>query len=1338
MKKISIFIAILFIGIATFGQKNSRERNNISIVSSNPEQSIVRFEMNDYSLANINIPVGQVQKITASNAVPLLVKGAPEVLKFSTSLIIADQGDFAIEIIDSKFTDYKNITLIPSKGNLLRTIDPESVPYIFGNQYLKNNFYPRQMADLNQPYILREYRGQTLNIYPFQYNPITKTLRVYSEMTIKLTARQNQNAANPISQRKIDSKISKEFSEIYSSHFLNYQSIQNAKYTPVEEHGKMLIISKAEYMPAMQEFVNWKNMIGIPTEMVSIESIGNTQTAIKNYITGYYNTKGLMFVLLVGDAQHITPATYSGNPSDNFYGYISGNDSYSEIFIGRFSAESIANVQTQVKRSIQYELNPTPGQWLNTGIGIGSAEGPGYQNLYDYQHMRLVRDTLLGFNYTNVAEIYDGSQGGQDVAGDATATLVSTALNNGAGILNYIGHGSETEFVTSGFNNSNVNSLTNIGKLPFIWSIACVNGAFVGQTCFAEAWMRATSNGEPVGAVATLMSTINQSWDPPMAGQREMNDILVESYQNNIKRTFGGLSMNGCMKMNDLFAADGSSMTDTWSIFGDPSLVVRTKSPLSMTVTHEPQILMQETLLDIHCDVNGAFVALSVNNQIIGTGTVVGNLASISFDELTSTDSISVVVTAYNYIPYMGKVAVIDILYNNDAEIQSIINPETIYHCDGLNVTPKVVLRNKGLNTLSSVTIRYKLNNGSDIDQTWNGSLTSFENDTIELAEFPLSVGSNQLYVTVLNPNNQLDGNTENDSKTKAFSVQVLPLSCDFSANTTEMCIFPSTIQFSNLSQNGLNYVWNFGDGTTSNELSPNHTYNVAGFYTVSLTASAGICGNLHNSKVDYIKIGLEPLQVQTDSVTNCAPSIASFDVVGTGDIKWYSDSACTQLIETGNTYTTPSLSAPTRYYVRKEFIAASQYVGKTDSIGSGSYYTSSSNVHYLIFDCFTPTTLVSVKVYSGGAGNRTIQLRDASANIIATKTVNIPAGSSRVSLNFNIPIGTNLQLACIGTPNLYRNNNQSASYPYTIPGTLSITESSASLPQYNAPGNYYYFYDWEVREPNCYSATEVMTANILPVPVPSFTSQVDYANVQFANHSLYAQSYFWDFGDGNSSDLINPTHNYNATGDFTAKLIATGLCGTDSTSNVVSTSILAPIADFSANHLTVNINQSVAFTDLSLNLPNSWEWSFEGGNPSTSTNQNPSIQYNTPGVYNVVLVAANDFGSNTITKTDYIIVNDPTEINENQGSLSNVIINPNPVISSNANVFFSLKEPANISILLYDEIGNLVKSPVISTNFQKGTHSTTINVDGLSNGFYVIEILGNGIKTNKKLVILK
>ena len=135
-----------------------------------------------------------------------------------------------------------------------------------------------------------------------------------------------------------------------------------------------------------------------------------------------------------------------------------------------------------------------------------------------------------------------------------------------------------------GFSNNQIDQLQNDGMLPFIWSVACVNGEFDNGTCFGESWLRANRNGQGTGAVAAFMSTINQSWNPPMAAQDEMVDLLTENIQTSDTRTFGGLSLNGCLKMNDEYGTAGDEMTATWHIFGDPSMMVRTSVPLAMNV----------------------------------------------------------------------------------------------------------------------------------------------------------------------------------------------------------------------------------------------------------------------------------------------------------------------------------------------------------------------------------------------------------------------------------------------------------------------------------------------------------------------------------------------------------------------------------------------------------------------------------------------------------------------------------------------------------------------------------------------------------------------------------
>ncbi|MEM9896610.1 MAG: PKD domain-containing protein, partial [Bacteroidota bacterium] len=81
------------------------------------------------------------------------------------------------------------------------------------------------------------------------------------------------------------------------------------------------------------------------------------------------------------------------------------------------------------------------------------------------------------------------------------------------------------------------------------------------------------------------------------------------------------------------------------------------------------------------------------------------------------------------------------------------------------------------------------------------------------------------------------------------------------------------------------------------------------------------------------------------------------------------------------------------------------------------------------------------------------------------------------------------------------------------------------------------------------------------------------------------------------------------------------------------------PSADFIASDLNVQPSESVFYTDLSSNIPDSWEWYFEGGVPESSTAQNPEVTYPEEGQYDVQLIVENEFGTDTILKEDYIAV---------------------------------------------------------------------------------------------------
>ena len=667
MKKKSLFLLSLLLSfVFVSGQRwvpiksDSPQAARIELISSDIETTTISIKVDGYEMTPVSTPNGIEYIIGLPQAVSMHEEGSPDLYKLAVSAIIPDLAEMELSILHSEFTDFYNIDIAPSKGHILRSQDPNSIPYTYGPVYQTDAFFPADIASLQEPYIFRDFRGQAVTINPFHYNPVERMLRVYHNITLKIenTGTGNLNLFNrstPIEG------IDMEFNSLYTRQFINYE--QN-RYPVLAEEGNFLIIAHGPFMNDMQPFVEWKKTIGRHTEMVNVATIGNTTTAIKDYVLNYYNTNGLTHLLIVGDHQHVPAQNLGGNNGygDSWYGQLVGNDSFNEVFVGRFSAETPAHVQTQVQRMIEYERDMNASDtWLNVGMGIARNEGTGNGHNggeNDYVHMDYIRDSLLNFTYVEVHKAYDGNVPGVP---NTNAALMSEMINNGVSIINFCNHGSQTGWSVGNFSISNVNALTNTGKLPFIWSVACDNGRFTSGDCFAEAWLRATHNstGQPTGAIGTMMSWISQPWTPPMTGQDEMVTILVEKREH-IKRTMGGLSINGSMKMIDLHGSEGIRTHNSWLLFGDPTLQVRTDIPQNMIVSHTDAALIGWPEYTVNCNTENAYVALTINNEIVGTGYVNGGSATIQLNQpFSEPGTLKIAITAFNKITYIEEIDII-------------------------------------------------------------------------------------------------------------------------------------------------------------------------------------------------------------------------------------------------------------------------------------------------------------------------------------------------------------------------------------------------------------------------------------------------------------------------------------------------------------------------------------------------------------------------------------------------------------------------------------------------------------------------------------------------------
>lgn len=635
---------------------------------------VVKIKTADPKITNEFVNGKWYQKFVIDKGTSLLETGAPDIQKLVFSLITPSDKDARIEIVSEQIRKYENINLIPSLGKKYRDSSDLILNYSEGKWYQQNNFYPLIKSQSTEPYILRDFRGQNIVFYPMRYHALLKQVEFVNEAVLKIYF--DKEAIKNLNTHAVsDKKIPFEFDQLYKYHFLNYKTA-NSGYTALPEFGKMLVLCPSKYATAVQDFIKWKEQKGYKVffEMPDTMQAGNNELEILNRITQYYQNENILYVLLIGDQKDVSArnAYYTipqlFGPSDIAYAYQSGNDHYPEFIVGRISADTIYDVKNQLQKILMYEKYPNfSGNWLYTQLAIGSQEGPGDKGQYDFEHLREIADSNRNFyTFINNLEMFNGNKGGNDANGDPLEQDVIQAFNNGLSLINYCGHGTYDYFVTSLFSGTySTPFLTNqAGNWPVVISTACQHGNFANATCLAESLMRAQDvNQNPTGAVACLMSSINQSWDPPMQGQDEINAILRHN-RNTYQSTFGALSTSGFMSTMDHYNIPqidphgGDEIADTWLMFGDPSLIINTADFGALSCTHSSSIALGSVYYAINCNEENTMIGLYSGGKFLSAAVVKNGIAEFYFPPIQSYDTIFITATKQNFKPYFSSISI--------------------------------------------------------------------------------------------------------------------------------------------------------------------------------------------------------------------------------------------------------------------------------------------------------------------------------------------------------------------------------------------------------------------------------------------------------------------------------------------------------------------------------------------------------------------------------------------------------------------------------------------------------------------------------------------------------
>ena len=613
----------------------------------------LNFELNDYSIDSVIKGNVTYSKIKFDGSVSTNEKGFAELPFVNANIQLPPDRNVDVKVISSDFKDYQlDFPLLPSRGTIYRNQNPDEIPYEIAPESIVDKWYPGDVASASSPFIFRDVRGTNVLVHAFQYNSEKQVLRVYEKVQIAVV-HNDEIPVNPI--ENIRTKVEPTMMDMYETLFINYNTDRDWSHS-VGEIGEILVLytSSNGGLSTIQPWIDWKKEMGYTVTAQSVSSGTNVKSTISS---AYTSNSNILYVQLVGDWAHIKSDTGPDSaPTDPMLGCVVGSDYYPELIIGRFSAESSTEVTTQINKAINYEkLSNTSATWMKRGLGIGSEQGDGSgdDGEADYAHVDVIKDyKLVPTTYNQVDEAYQYPSDSD----------VANSINNGISVINYCGHGSETSFVTSGFNNSDIAGLSNGDMLPIIFSVACVNGKFhQSGNCFAEAWLE-KQNG---GAVATVMSTINQPWQPPMRGQDYFNDLLTGGYNYSSgsgsgtsttegRTTFGSIIVNGFALMyaevGSPSSGDDLETIQTWTIFGDASLQVRTDTPKTISLSNESVLLgtsFSTTVSAGGSPIENAKVCISQGNTYLSGVTNSSGQVTISTSGLVA-GTAKLTVTGFN------------------------------------------------------------------------------------------------------------------------------------------------------------------------------------------------------------------------------------------------------------------------------------------------------------------------------------------------------------------------------------------------------------------------------------------------------------------------------------------------------------------------------------------------------------------------------------------------------------------------------------------------------------------------------------------------------------------
>ncbi|RKY53609.1 MAG: hypothetical protein DRP89_05940, partial [Candidatus Neomarinimicrobiota bacterium] len=624
-------------------------------------------------------------------------------------------AEISINVKSYSTSEYKlsnygiNNPLLPVQPSLPKNIDPSSADFKYDvDSYTVDEFRQYEIATVEELGVLRGVRLARLIVSPVRYNPVKGVIKVYNDIEVEIN----------FSGSDID-RTEYIKAATYSPYFeAIYQKIFNYK---EKDHGypdhpdltkypvKYLIVADRMFENQLEPFIEWKTRKGFTVIVGYTDVIGTSYSDIQTWIHDQYNSgtpanPAPSFVLLVGDTPQIPAETGSSSEkaTDLYYCSVDG-DYFPEMYYGRFSATTPAQLQPQIDRTLYYEKYQfTDPSFLDNVTLIAGADS--------YWNPNVGQPTVLygTENYFNVLHGFSDVHAYLDSYSGCYETI-----NDGIGLINYTAHGSQTSWGNPGMSQSDVNALTNDGKYPLAIGNCCLSGDFGYSECFGETWLRATNNvtGEPTGAVGYIASAPSSYWFEdfywavgafPIVGN---NNGYVPTYDESSWGAYDAPFVSDYVTQDAMNFVGNLAVTEVdiqgypqhstpiyywqaYNLLGDPSVIVYMTQGENNNVSFDGLLPIGSTSFTVNAE-PGSYVGISMNGVLHGAG-LIGEFGTsdIPITPFAVSGTADIVVTKPQYKPVITNVlvatpAVVDI--NPDSITINVATDVTIsvYEDDG-------------------------------------------------------------------------------------------------------------------------------------------------------------------------------------------------------------------------------------------------------------------------------------------------------------------------------------------------------------------------------------------------------------------------------------------------------------------------------------------------------------------------------------------------------------------------------------------------------------------------------------------------------------------------------